>query len=234
MSRLYRLFLGTILTRGRVVGLLALGAVAVILGIAIGASDTADKLDDGTLTVAGYGLSLLAPVVTLVFASSVLGDPNEDGTLVYVWLRPVPRVHIAGAAALAAFTVAAPIVVVPMTVAAAFIGAGPELVVATAAATALAVAAYTGLFTWLGLRVKRAMPWGLAYILVWEGFVARAGGGSATLAVRAHTETVLTRLADGPRRLIESSLPTAVIVPLVAAAIAFALTVRRLQRQDVA
>jgi len=234
MRRLYRLFLGSIVTRGRVIGLLALGAVAVLLGIAIGASDTTDKLDDGTFTIAGYGLSLLAPVVTLVFASAVLGDPNEDGTLVYLWLRPVSRVSIAGAAALAAFTVAAPIVVVPLTISAALVGAGSELVVATAAATTLAVAAYTGLFTWLGLRVKRALPWGLAYVLLWEGFVARAGGGSATLAVRAHTETLLTRLADGPRRLIESSLTEAIVVPLVAAAIAFLLTVRRLQRQDVA
>lgn len=234
MVRLYRLFLGSVVTRGRVVGLLALGVVAILLGVAIGASDTADKLDDGTLTIAGYGLSLLAPVVTLVFASSVLGDPNEDGTLVYLWLRPIHRAQIAGAAALAAFTVAAPLVVVPVTLSAVIIGAGPDLVGATFAATTLGVAAYTGLFTWLGLRIKRALPWGLAYILLWEGFVARAGGGSATLSVRAHTETVLTRLADGPRRLIESSLTEAVFVPLLAAAVAFLLTVRRLQRQDVA
>jgi len=234
MARLYRLFLTSVVTRGRVVGLLALGAVAVLLGIAIGASDTTDKLDDGTFTIAGFGLSLLAPVVTLVFASSVLGDPNEDGTLVYLWLRPISRAQIAAAAVGAAFTVAAPMVVVPVTLSAVLIGAGPELVGATAAATTLGVAAYTGLFTWLGLRIKRALPWGLGYILLWEGFVARAGGGSATLSVRAHTETVLTRLADGPRRLIESSLPEAIVVPLLAAVIAFLFTVRRLQRQDVA
>ena len=232
--RLYRLFLGSVVTRGRVLGLLALGGVAILLGIAIGASDTTDKLDDGTFTIAGYGLSLLAPVVTLVFASSVLGDPNEDGTLVYLWLRPISRAQITAAAALAAFSIAAPIVVVPLTISAAIIGAGPELVGATAAATTLGVAAYTGLFTWLGLRLKRALPWGLAYILLWEGFVARAGGGSATLSVRAHSETVLTRLADGPRRLIESSLAEGIVVPLVAAAIALFLTVLRLGRQDVA
>ncbi|HYD09158.1 MAG TPA: hypothetical protein VEA78_03565, partial [Acidimicrobiales bacterium] len=138
------------------------------------------------------------------------------------------------AAVLAAFTVAAPIVVVPLTFSAMVIGAGSELVVATLASTLLGVAAYTGLFTWLGLRFRRALPWGLAYILIWEGFVARAGGGSATLAVRSHTETVLSRMADGPRSLIESSLTEAVTVPLVAAAIAILLTVRRLRRQDVA
>ena len=38
-------------------------------------------------------------MATLVFASAALGDPNEDGTLVYLWLRPVrSRVVIAAIA----------------------------------------------------------------------------------------------------------------------------------------
>jgi len=234
LSRLYRLFLSSVLTRGRVIGLLVLSSVSILIGVAIGASDMADPLDDGTLMIANFGLSLVAPVVSLVFASSVLGDPNEDGTLVYLWLRPVPRWTIAAAAALAALTIAAPIVVVPLTVAAAAVGAGPELTSATAAACAVAVASYTGLFTWLGLRIKRALPWGLAYILIWEGFVANAGGGAATLSVRAHTKSVLSRLADGPERLVESSMTTAILLPLAAAVAAVLLTVRRLHRQDVA
>ncbi|HYD10154.1 MAG TPA: hypothetical protein VEA78_08630, partial [Acidimicrobiales bacterium] len=59
VSQLYRLFLGSVLTRGRLVGLLALGGVAILLGFALGASDTSDKLHDGTQLLAGYGLSLL-------------------------------------------------------------------------------------------------------------------------------------------------------------------------------
>ena len=38
-----------------------------------------------------YGLSLLIPVVALVFASAALGYLAEDGTLVYLWLRPLAR-----------------------------------------------------------------------------------------------------------------------------------------------
>ena len=69
----------------------ALGLVSVLVGFAIGHADLVDPLRQGTRFVNGFGLSLLVPVATLVFASAALGDPNEDGTLVYLWLRPVAR-----------------------------------------------------------------------------------------------------------------------------------------------
>jgi ABC-2 type transport system permease protein len=231
---LYRLFLGTQATRGRLAGLLALGAVAVVIGLAIGRSDAADPLDDGTRMVAQLGLAVVAPVATLVFAAASLGELHEDGTLVYIWLRPVRRWRIAAAAFAATLTVALPVVVLPMALAAALTGGGGGLVAATVAACSLAVVAYTGIFTWLGLRVRRALVWGLAYVLVWEGFVARAGANTARLSVRDHTRSLLARLADGPERLVEVSLPTAVAVPLLAAAAGAWLTVRRLRTQDVA
>lgn len=234
MVGLYRVFLSSIVTKGRIVGLLALGAVAVVVGFAIGANQASDKIDDGTLMIANLGLSLVTPVVTLVLASAVLGDPNEDGTLVYLWLRPVPRWHLAVCAIGAALTIALPIVVVPLTIAAAATKAGGALVGATAASCAVAVVAYTGIFTFLGLRVKRAMAWGLAYILVWEGFVARAGAGAQFVSVRAHTVSLLARMADGPRHLVHSSTATAIAVPIAGAVIAGYFTVRRLQSQDVA
>ena len=86
---LYRALLAGQATKGRIIGLGLLGLVAVLLGFAIGASDQADPLEDGVRMVNTFGLSLFVPVVTLVFASATLGDPNEDGTLVYLYLRPV-------------------------------------------------------------------------------------------------------------------------------------------------
>lgn len=234
MRALYRLFLRTQATRGRVAALLVLGAVGIIIGYAVGHSTNADAIDDGTIAMSTYGLALFVPVSTLVFASNVLGEPNEDGTLVYLWLRPMARWRIVAAALAATLTVTLPVVIVPMVAAAALTGAGAPLVRGTAAATVLAVVAYTGVFTWLGLRVRRALVWGLAYILVWEGFVARAGANAARLAIRANARSLLTRLSGGPHRLITVSSPTAVALPLLAAVVAIGLTVHRLSRQDVA
>lgn len=233
ISRLYRLFLSLVITKGRVAGLLALSIVVIVIGFAIGQNDHVDKIDDGTSLIAQIGLSLAAPIVTLVIASAVLGDPTEDGTLVYLWLRPVARWKLTAAAMAAAMTVALPIVVVPAMIAASLTRAGGELVAATAAASAVAVVAYSGLFTLLGLRVKRALAWGLAYILVWEGFVARAGRGAALFSVRAHTQSILTRWVDGPIRFEHSTMRTAIFVPLLAAFIAAVLTTYRLKRATI-
>lgn len=233
MTALYRLFLSTQVTRGRLLGLLALGAAGIALGYAVGANAAADPIDDGTILISAYGLGLFVPVTTLVFASSVLGDPDEDGTLVYLWLRPVARWRIVVAALAATLTVSIPVTVVPMVVAAALTGAGAPLVQGAAAACLVATVAYCGVFTWLGLRVRRALVWGLAYILIWEGFVARAGDNPSRLAIRANARSLLTHISGGPERLIAVSDTTAVVVPLLAAAVAVALTIRRLTRQDV-
>ena len=89
----------------------------------------------------------------------------------------------------------------------------------------IATVAYAGVFTWLGLRVKRALVWGLAYILIWEGFVARAGATPSNLSVRASTRSVLGRISEAPRDFVEVGAVAAVVVPLTAAALALALTV---------
>lgn len=234
MIPLYRLFLRTQVTKGRVVGLLLLGVVAVILGIALGANDTADPIDDGTLLINTFGLALFVPVATLVFASAVLGEPNEDGTLVYIWLRPVARWRIVLAATAATLTVTFPVVVVPLVLAAVGTGAGAPLVEGTLAGCAVATVGYTGIFTWLGLRVKRALVWGLAYILIWEGFVARASDDASLLAIRAHARSVLTHLSGGPERLTSVAETTGIVTPIAVAVVATVLTIRRLKRQDVA
>lgn len=234
MARLYKMFFASLVRRSRLAGLLTLGGVGILLGIAIGASTTADPIDDGTIMITTYGLAVVVPVTTLLLASAVLGDPNEDGTLVYLWLRPIPRWCIVAASVGATLTIALPVVVVPMAIAAAATGAGGALISGTIAATALGTVAYTGVFTWLGLRVRRAVVWGLAYILVWEGFVARAGTTPSRLAIRANTRSLLTHMSDGPTRLISVSRPTAILIPLLAAAVGVLLTVRRLHRQDVA
>ena len=120
------------------------------------------------------------------------GDPDEEGTLVYLWLRPVRRVAIVVAAAAASFTVSWPIVVIPLAIAAAATEAaglarGRHRRVAT-----LALVAYTGIFCALGLVTRRSLVWGLLYIFIWEGFVATAADSAARLAVRTYARSVLS------------------------------------------
>jgi ABC-2 type transport system permease protein len=231
---LYRLMLSTQVTRARVISLVALGVVAVLVGFAIGQADVFDPIRDGTRFVNGLGLSVVVPVATLVFASASLGELNEDSTLVYLWLRPVARWKIVGAAALASFTVTWPLVTIPLMIAASLTGAGGTLVVATVAGVTVSMVGYVGLFVALGLRVKRALPWGLLYILIWEGFVANGNATAARLAVRSYGRSTLSSITGVSLRLAEISAPWRWVVPLGVAFVALAYATRRLSRQDVA
>jgi ABC-2 type transport system permease protein len=241
---IYRLILRSQVTRARLLALIALGLVGIVVGAALGASQRPPQLVDGVV-VAGhlltgarfvntFGLSLLVPVTALVFAAASLGDLDEEGTLVYLWLRPVRRSRIVVAAAAASFTVAWPLVVVPLAVAAAATGGGSALVLGTVAAATLGLVAYTGLFCALGLVTKRSLVWGLLYIFIWEGFVATAADSAARLAVRTYSRSVLTGIADVPLRGTSIDSPYRWIVPLVVGALAVVFATWRLSRRDIA
>jgi ABC-2 type transport system permease protein len=234
MTAVYRVLAQMLVTRSRLLALSALGLVAVLIAAALRNADLFDPLRSATRLIDAYGLSLFAPVVSLVFAAAALGDPTEDGTLVYLWLRPIRRASIVTAAFLASVSVALPVTVAPLVLAAALSSGDTSLVVGTAVSAAVAVVAYCALFVWLGLRTRRSLVWGLAYILIWEGFVARAGDSAAKLAVRAYSRSILSEMTDVPLRLAEISFGAAVVVPLLVAAAALAMATRRLNRQEVA
>jgi ABC-2 type transport system permease protein len=224
----------TTATRGRVVSLAALGLVAVVVGAAVGAADPTNPVQTGAELVDGFGLSVLAPVVVLVFATAALGDPIDDGTLVYLWLRPIPRSTLALAAATATAIVALPLVVVPLALTAAATGGGDELVLGTVAASVVVVVAYTGLFVAAGSWLRRALAWGIVYVLIWEGFIARASEGTARLAVRSYGRSLVAEIADVDLELGTIGAGAAVVVPVVVAGLGLAATVVRLRRGDVA
>src|SRR5262245_14642643 len=98
IATVYRIVLGGLVTRGRIIVLGLLGIVGVIVGIAVGSADVTDRAQAAADLVNGFGLTVYVPVVTLVFASAALGDPAEDGSLVYLWLRPVARWRIVAGA----------------------------------------------------------------------------------------------------------------------------------------
>ena len=264
---LYRLMLRTVVTRSRVLSILALGLVGVIVGAAIGhvhpGPPVAVPVGPGVPPTIGgavgqapitfrqgpavfpelhraaqfihaFGLALLVPVATLVFASAALGDPSEDGTLVYLWLRPVARWRIIVSAAAASFTVAWPVVTIPLALAAALAGHDGALVTGTIASVTVVMAGYVGLFLALGLRVKRALVWGLLYIFIWEGFVATANVTAARLAIRTYGRSILEQISHTHLKPTDISSPWSWIVPPLVGLVALIYATRRLRRQDVA
>jgi ABC-2 type transport system permease protein len=229
----YRVVLRELATRGRIIALSVLAFFSTLAGFAVGTSDSA-TLDDGVRLIAGLGLAGVVPVVALVFGGASIGDLRDDKTLVYLWLRPMDRSPMAVGAALAALTLAAPITMIPLVAAALLTGVGGGIVGATALASAVGLIAYVAVFTMLGSWLKRYIVWGLAYILIWEGFIAQAGAGVARFALRKYTRSIMVAVTDVDLDLADFSLGVGIGVPLITAVAALAVATWRLAKQDIA
>jgi ABC-2 type transport system permease protein len=235
VSLTYVLLLRQLITRGRVLALLAVGAVVAIVAAAIGAADDIeDPVEAAVAVIAGLGFTAVVPVVSLVFASAALGDSREDGTLVYLWLRPIDRWPVVVGAWLAASTVSLPLTVVPLAVAAMLSGGGGTLVGATVLATIVGVVAYTAVFTLLALLVKNPIVWGLGYVLIWEGIISGFASSAANLAIAGYVRSIIVDMTGVDLALGDKPVAVGVAVPLVVAAAALALASRRLHSMDVA
>lgn len=229
----YRLLLRSVCTKGRLVAIALLAALSVLIAITVALGDQWDTLGAG-IDFVNSNIATLIPVAVLVFGSAVLGDLIDDGSLVYLWLRPVPSwIHVL-AAWLATVTVVLPLVLVPVVAATAIIDTTPELLGGALLGGLVAILGYAGLFVTLGVRFKRALPWGLVYILIWEGFVASAGKTATKLALRSYVRSILGSMTHTDLKLGEFALVTGIVVPLVVAAVALLYCSRRLAKTDVA
>jgi ABC-2 type transport system permease protein len=214
----------------RVIAIAGLGLLS--LGLAGLARADDDPLRATIEVPVGYGLGLVLPLAALWLATSSVGDLVDDRLLVYVWLKPVPRWQLPGAAILATVTIVLPLVAVPLVAAVAVAGqAGlaPSIVLAAA----LASLAYAGLFVAAGLWLRRALWWGLIYVLVWENGIARAADGAARLSVSSYAHSIVARLADVHVPLGGRSLTASIVVPLVVSIAGGALAVWRYRSADV-
>jgi len=232
MSAGYGLLLRLQASRGRVAAVGALGLLVVLVGVAVRISDpTSPTAEVNALSRAG--LALFVPVTALVFATAVLGEMVEDGTLVYLWARPVRRFDLAMAAFTASLTITLPCVLVPMAAFSLVLDPDPQLLVATLVASALSALAHTALFVGLGAKAPRALLWGLAYIAVWENLVGSIGASLARTSLRLHANSILRQIADEPAVDFAVKASTAVTVLTLVTIAGVALTTLILERADV-
>jgi ABC-2 type transport system permease protein len=213
---LYRLLLRTQITVPRLLGIGALGALAIVIGVFAGLDDNAPQA--AADAVSGYGLGILVPLATLWFGTSGLGELVEDKLLVYLWLKPVPRWQLPAAAVLATVSIVVPLTALPLTASAVVAGAG-DVAWATLLAASLAALAYAGLFVAAGLWFRRAVWWGLVFVLIWENVVAYTAEGAARFTVIGWASSVLG-LAPGIDVQLDAGPAAVALVVLPAIAVA--------------
>ena len=222
-----------LITKGRLIGITIIGLLPILLGWVIGRQSD-DPLEAGVGFISYMGLSILIPIVALIFASASLGDTREDGTLVYLWLRPISRLSVSTGAWAASITIALPLTVIPITISAILLDAGNSVVTATIITSILAVLAYSGLFVTLGLIVKNPVLWGLAYIFIWEAIVASFAKPAAALAVSGYSRAIITGRTNVEfDYLFDPSQNVSILMLIIISIAGIALSSARLNRLEV-
>ncbi len=235
VKALYGFFLRRQLSLGRVGLFGGLGAIALVAAVAINqAAAESEQIPSSVRFTFVFGLSLMVPVVSLVLSASSLGELVDDETLVYLWHRPSPRWMMAFAAWAASFSIALPFTLIPLAVAGAVASsADGDVIVGIITAVTLAALAYSALFVLAGLIFRRALIWGLMYLFIWELFVSKAGVGAARLSIGNYPASLLAEVTSVRLPRADRGLTASVVVPIVVAVVALALTSWRLDRAQV-
>ena len=195
--------------RRRVLLLLPLPLLLIGLAALCRAYDV-NPADWGTPVLVGLGLAVMLPVLTLIVGTGVLGSEVDDGTIVHILTKPLPRRDIILAKFLVAAGVSAVSSAVPLFVAG-VLADSARFGVALAVAAVVGACAYSALFLVLSLISRRPVLFGLAYILVWEGLLGRFVSGTRVLSIEQYVITIADKIA--PTGILEARVsPTVSIV----------------------
>jgi len=179
--------------RRRVLLLLPLPILLVGLAL-ICRSYNVDPNQWGQAVVVGLGLAVVLPVTSLIVGTGVLGSEVDDGTIIHILTKPLPRRDIILAKLLVAAGVSAVVAAVPLFVAG-ILADNVHFGLALAIAAVIGAVAYSALFLLLSLLTRRPVLLGLVYILVWEGLLGRFVSGTRVLSIEQYVITIADKIA---------------------------------------
>ena len=202
-----------LLGRRRLLLLLPLPLLLVGLALICRAYDV-DPQQWGQPVVVGLGLAVMLPVIALIVGTGVLGSEVDDGTIVHLLTKPLPRRDIILAKLLVAAGVSAVATAVPLF-AVGVLADGTRFGLALAVAAAAGAVAYSALFLLLSLLTRRPVLLGLVYILVWEGLLGRFVSGTRVLSIEQYVIAIADRIA--PTTMLDGkvSLTVAIVMSAV-------------------
>ncbi|MEH0845768.1 ABC transporter permease [Micromonospora sp. CPCC 205711] len=162
-----------------------------------------DPREWGPSVLVGLGLAVVLPVVALIIGTGVLGAEIDDGTVVHILTKPLPRWQIVLPKLAVATGVSAVTVAVPLYVAG-VLADSVRLGLALAAASAVGALAYSALFLALSLVTRRPVLLGLVYVLIWEGLLGNFVKGTKVLSIQQWVIALADRMA--PTALLSTTV----------------------------
>jgi ABC-2 type transport system permease protein len=214
--------------------LLLLPLPLLLVGLAVladGLGATPEEWVDAV--VQGLGFAVVLPVMALIVGTGVLGSEIDDGTLVHILAKPVPRREIILSKLAVAIAVTAVTVGVPMFVTG-LIAGSTRLGLGLVAGSALGAVAYSALFLLLSLVTRRPVLLGLLYVLIWEGLLGNILSGTRTLSVQQYVVTTTDAVSGTDLLQGVVSTPVSVIMAAVFTVGGTLLAIDRLRSFSVA
>ena len=191
----------------------------IVIGIALLAQqatkpETVDIID-------GLGIAAVLPLTALIVGTAVLGSEMEDGNLVHILAKPVSRAEIllsklAVAILVTALAGAVPVVIAGIVITGSYGSLAQGFLVAALAGAVL----YPAIFVALSAMTKRAVVFGLVYLLLWEGVLGTWLKGTRVLSVRHYLWRFADAASTSPFISADVSFATAVIMSAVLLALA--------------
>jgi ABC-2 type transport system permease protein len=183
---------------GRRRGVLLFVLPGVLFGLAVLVRAIAGE-DSSAMTsvMYGVGLVLTVPLVALVAGTGVLAPEIDDGSVVYLLAKPVPRPVIVVSKVLVAVACVVVFAAVPVALTGLFLNPSvPELGVGYGLGALVGGVTYAAVFVMLSTVSRHAVVFGLVYVLLWEGLLGSVLSGIRWLSVTQWGAAVAAVVSD--------------------------------------
>ncbi|MFB6887934.1 ABC transporter permease [Kitasatospora sp. NPDC056327] len=213
---------------GRRRGLLLLVVPVLLLlvsALAVGVGDGGSRHDLVVNVLGKLALGTLLPILGLVVGTGAIATEIDDGSIVYLLAKPLPRWKIITTKLAVAIGITWAFSAVPVLLSGLLMyGTREGLALAYTVAALVAGAAYSALFLLLGVVTRHAVVAGLAYALVWEALVGNFVEGARKLSIQQWGLSVAESVAaEGSITSVVSlgmAVPMLVLVAVAATALA--------------
>ncbi|CAA9326895.1 MAG: Integral membrane protein [uncultured Friedmanniella sp.] len=189
---------------------LVLVALAVLAGVLVASPAVADEI------LYQLGLVVVVPLVALIATTGVLSSEIDDGSVVYLLAKPLPRLTIVVSKLVVAIGCVLVFAAVPLLVAGLILDSDtPRLGVGFAVGGLAGGLTYCALFAFASVLTRHAVVVGLIYVLIWEGLLGGLLDGIRWLSVTWWSAAITDEVFGGPPLVEKMSLTYAISATVV-------------------
>jgi ABC-2 type transport system permease protein len=206
------------LGRRRALLLLILPVILLIMAVTLRATGYND-LEASTAVLQRFSLGALLPLLALIAGTGVIGPEIDDGQIMYVLTKPIPRPVVTTTKLMVAIVLVIAFAVVPTLLAGLIMtGFTAQLSAAFTVGVLVGGMAYSAVFVALAVASRFAVTIGLLYALVWEVLLGNVAPGARKLSILQWATSVTDKLTSATAVTSEVSLGVAVMALIIVTA----------------